>query len=105
MEPASRQTARTMAMRRETRRGGAAAAARLASNNATAASASGLARRTGVGILAEGVRVAFRENLHQPPIEVIHRVVPDGFEASIVLSMGFFNVIPQSDAEIPIFTA
>src|SRR5579864_8458697 len=98
MEPASKQMRKATTMRRETRSSGAGDAARPASRNAAATSTSGLARRTGVGILAEGVWVAFRENLHQPPIEVIHRVVHDGFEASIVLSMGFFNVIPQPDA-------
>src|SRR4029077_6846553 len=92
MEPASKQMERARAMRREPRSSRRAAAARSASRDAT--TASGLTRRTGVGIVAEGVWVAFRENLHQPPIEVIHWVVHDGFETSIVLSMGFFNVIP-----------
>ena len=94
IEPTSRQTTRKMATRPETRSSDAGAAARLVSGDATAPAALSVARRTGVGIVAEGVWVAFRENLHQPPIEVIHRVVHDGFEASIVLSMGFFNVIP-----------
>ena len=93
MEPASKQAARAMAMRRETRSSGAGAAAPLVSGDATAPSASGVARRTGVGIVAEGVWVAFRENLHQPPIEVIHRVVHDWFKTPVVLSMSFFNVV------------
>src|SRR5207253_964072 len=46
-----------------------------------------LARRRGVGIVAEGVVIALREDFHQPPIKVIHWVVHDGFETPVVLSM------------------
>jgi hypothetical protein len=52
-----------------------------------------LARGSGVGILAEGVGIAFCKDFHQPAIKVIDWVVHDGFEAPIVLSMSFFNVI------------
>jgi hypothetical protein len=71
-----------------------------ASDTTTAATAkrfhkgnSVLARGTGVGIVAEGVGVAFCEDLHQPAIKVIDWVVHDGFKTPIVFSMSFFNVV------------
>src|ERR1700676_4265387 len=71
------------------------------SNNKTAAAAakrlhtrnSVLARGSGVGILAKGVSVAFREDFHQPTIKVIDWVVHDGFKTPVVFSMSFFNVV------------
>src|SRR5260370_4191423 len=105
MASASTEIERYIAMRGEERRIGVLVCARLDSNATTATSAYVLASRTGVGILAEGVWVAFRKNLHQPPIEVIKRGVQAGFEASIVLSMGFLIAILSSDGEILFFPA
>jgi hypothetical protein len=59
----------------------------------------------GVRVVTEGVRVPFGEDFHQPAIKVIHRVVHDGFEAAVVFSMSFFNVVFQSDAEISVLAA
>ena len=64
-----------------------------------------LSRGTGVGIFAEGVWVAVGEDFHQPAIKVIHRMVHDGFKTPVILSVGFFNVITQSDADVLIFAA
>ena len=66
-----------------------------------------LARFTGrsVRILAEQGSVTFGENFHQPAIEVIDRVVHDGFESTIVLSMSLLNVVFQPDADIFVFAA
>jgi hypothetical protein len=52
-----------------------------------------LARGSGVRVLAEGVGITFREDFHQPAIKVIHWMVHDGFEAPVVLSVSFFNVV------------
>ena len=62
-------------------------------------------RGRGVRIFAEGVRVAFSENFHHPAVKVIHGMIHDGPESSIVFAMCFFNVVFQSDAEIAIFAA
>src|SRR5260370_11010772 len=59
----------------------------------------------GVRVVTEGVRVPFGEDFHHPAIKVIHRVVHDWFEAAVVFSMSFFNVVFQSDAEISVFAA
>src|SRR5207245_5932809 len=64
-----------------------------------------MARGRGVGILAQGVRVAIGENLHHPAIKIINWVVHDRFEAAVVFSMSFFNVVFQSDAEVFILGA
>src|SRR5450432_3807535 len=53
-------------------------------------------RGCGVWIFAEGMSIAFSEDLHHPAIKVIDRVVHDGFEATVVFSMSFLNVITQS---------
>src|SRR5258708_24407858 len=70
------------------------AAARL--RTATLALACG----TGVGILSEGVGIAFRKNFHHPAIKVIDWMVHDGLETPVVLSMSFFNVVTKADAKI-----
>ena len=62
-------------------------------------------RSCGVRIFAEGMRVAFSEDLHHPAIKVIHRVVHDGSEPPVVFSMSFLNVITQSDADIFVLPA
>src|SRR5258707_1407024 len=53
-----------------------------------------------VGIFAEGMCIAVGKDLHHPAIKVIHRVVHDGLEAPVVLSMSFLNVVPQTIANI-----
>jgi hypothetical protein len=62
-------------------------------------------RRRGVRILAKSVRVAIGENFHHPPIKVVDGMVHDGFEAAVVFSMCFFNVVFQSDADIFVLAA
>jgi hypothetical protein len=62
-------------------------------------------RGRGIWILAKNVRVAIGEDFHHPPIKVIHWMVHDWFEAAIVLSMCFFNVVFQSDADIFVLAA
>ena len=59
----------------------------------------------GVGIIAKGRGIAFGKDFHHPAVKVIHRVVHDGLESTIVLAMSFLNVVFQSDAEIPVFAA
>src|SRR6266436_2608085 len=64
-----------------------------------------MARGRRVRVFAQRVRVPFREDFHQPPIKIIDGVIHDWFEAAVVLSMCFFNVIFQSDAEISVLAA
>src|SRR5258708_23029490 len=64
-----------------------------------------LARGTGVGIFAERVGVAFREDFHQPAIEVIHWVVHDWFETAVVPPWCFFLFSPHADVRAFIFGA
>src|SRR5713101_4379282 len=64
-----------------------------------------LSRRRSVRIIAEGVRVAFRKDFHHPAVKVVHRMIHDGFEAAVVFSMSFFNVVFQSHAEIFLLAA
>src|SRR5260370_28811157 len=52
-----------------------------------------MARGRGVRVFAQGVRVTFSEDFHQPAIKVIDRVVHNWFETAVVFSMSFFNVI------------
>ena len=59
----------------------------------------------GVGIFAERGGISVGEDFHHPAIEVIDRVVHDGSESTIVFSMGFLNVVFQSDADISVFAA
>ena len=59
----------------------------------------------GVGIVTERVGIAVGKNFHHPAIKVIHRVVHDGFESTIVFSMSFLNVVFQPDADISVFAA
>ncbi len=61
--------------------------------------------RRSVGIFAERVGIAFGKDFHHPAVKVVHRVVHDRSESSVVLAMCFFNVVFQSDAEIAIFAA
>src|SRR5436309_1789297 len=51
------------------------------------------------------MRIAIGEYFHQPTIKIVHWVVHDGFEAAVVFSMSFFNVVFQSDADVSIFSA
>ena len=71
---------------------------------ASSARLAGFAGR-GVGIFAESGGVTVGEDFHHPAIKVIHWVVHDGFESTVVFSMGFLNVIFQSDADISVFAA
>src|ERR1700737_426534 len=64
-----------------------------------------LARGASVRVFPQELGVAIGEDFHQPPIKVVHRVVHDGLEATVILSMSFVNVITQSDAYISIFAA
>src|SRR3981189_3562902 len=43
-----------------------------------------LARRRGVGIVAEGVGITLREDFHQPAIKVIHWDAHDGLKTPVV---------------------
>src|ERR1700693_1396552 len=70
-----------------------------------AAANSAVLRGRGVRIIAEGMRITLREDLHHPAIKVIHRVVHDRFESTVVFSMSFLNVITQSDADIFVLPA
>jgi hypothetical protein len=51
------------------------------------------------------VGIAVGKDFHHPAIKVIDWVIHDGFEAPVVFSMSFFNVVTQSDAEISVFAA
>jgi len=62
-------------------------------------------RRRGIRIIAKRVRVAFGKDFHHPAVKVVHRMVNDWFEAAVVFSMSFFNVIFQSDADVSILAA
>src|SRR5258708_13406169 len=64
-----------------------------------------LPRMCGVRIIAERVRVPFGKDFHHPAIKVVHRVIHDGFEAAVVFSMCFFNVIFQTRADVFILAA
>src|SRR6266478_4131840 len=64
-----------------------------------------MARGRGVRVIAEGVDVPFREDFHQPAIKVIDWVIHDWFEAAVVFSMSFFNVVFQSYAEVSVLAA
>src|SRR5438046_8899528 len=64
-----------------------------------------MACRHGVGVVAEGVRVPFGKDLHHPTIKIIDWMIHDWFEAAVVFSMSFFNVVFQSDAEIFVLAA
>ncbi len=64
-----------------------------------------MARGRGVGVIAEGVGVPFGEDLHQPAIKVIDWVIHDWFEAAVIFSMSFFNVVFQSYAEVSVLAA
>src|SRR6267143_6941441 len=64
-----------------------------------------MTRGRGVRVVSERVRVPFGEDFHHPAIKVIHRMVHDWFEAAVVFSMSFFNVVFQSDAEISVLAA
>ena len=64
-----------------------------------------MARGRGVRIFAQGVRVPFGKDFHHPAIKVIDGVIHDWFEAAVVFSMSFFNVVFQSDAEIFVLAA
>src|ERR1700682_6499911 len=64
-----------------------------------------MARGRGVRIFAQGVRVPFGKDFHHPAIKVIDWVIHDRFEAAVVFSMCFFNVVFQSDAEIFVLAA
>src|SRR5579859_378362 len=64
-----------------------------------------LADGSGVGIFAERARVAFGKDFNHPAVKIIHRVIHDGFEASVVFAMSFLNVVFQSDADIFVFAA
>ena len=59
----------------------------------------------GVGIFAERGRISVSEDFHHPAIKVIDRVVHDWSESTIVFSMGFLNVVFQSDTDISVFAA
>ena len=58
--------------------------------------------RGDVRIFAERGGISVGENLDHPAIEVIHRMIHDGFESAVVLAMGFLNVFFQSNAEISV---
>src|SRR5437762_1457929 len=64
-----------------------------------------MSRGRRVRVIAEGVGVPFGEDLHQPAIKVIDWMIHDWFEAAVVFSMSFFNVVFQSDAEIFVLAA
>jgi hypothetical protein len=64
-----------------------------------------LARGRCVRIFAKGVRVTFGKDFHHPAVKVVHGMVHDGFEAAVVFSMSFFNVVFQSNAEIFVLAA
>src|SRR5712692_8380527 len=64
-----------------------------------------MARGRRVGVFAQGVRIPFGEDFHHPAIKIIDGVIHDWFEAAVVFSMCFFNVVFQSDAEISILAA
>src|SRR2546423_12031063 len=64
-----------------------------------------MACRHGVGVVTEGVRVPFGKDLHHPTIKIIDWMIHDRFEAAVVFSMSFFNVVFPSDAEIFVFAA
>jgi hypothetical protein len=64
-----------------------------------------MARGRGVRIFAQGVCVPFGKDFHHPAIKVIDWVIHDRFEAAVVLSMSFFNVVFQSDAEVFVLAA
>jgi hypothetical protein len=51
------------------------------------------------------VGIAISKNFDHPAVKVVHGVVHDGFEAAVVLSMSFINVVFQSDAEILVLAA
>ena len=59
----------------------------------------------GVRIFAERIGIPVGKYLDHPAVKVIHRVVHDGFESTIVFSMSFLNVVFQSDADISVFAA
>jgi len=64
-----------------------------------------LASGHGVRIFAQGSSVSLRQNFHHPPVKIVHRMVHDRFEATVVLSMSFLNVVFQSDANVFVFAA
>ena len=64
-----------------------------------------LASWHGVRIFAERAGIAFRQNFHHPSIKVVHRMIHDGFESSVVFAVSFLNVVFQSYANVFVFAA
>src|SRR5438128_2398119 len=58
-----------------------------------------------VWIFAERASVAFREYLDQPAVKIVHRMIHDWFETSVVFAMSFLNVVFQPNADIFVFAA
>src|SRR5437899_2665457 len=56
--------------------------------------------RRGIRVFAQSLGVTASKDLHQPAIEVIHRMIHDRPESPIVLSVRLLNVIAQSQANV-----
>src|SRR5215470_16576212 len=58
-----------------------------------------------VRIFAERVGVTLRQNFHHPAVKIVHGVIHDWFEATVVFAMSFLNVVFQSNTKIFVFSA
>src|SRR2546425_5248734 len=56
--------------------------------------------RRGIRVFAQSLGVTASKDLHQPAIEVVHRMVHDRPESPVVFSVRLLNVIAQSHANV-----